>query len=239
MKNFLKLFALILVLGISSQVSGQILFGIKAGLNGNNISQNFKESDWEDDTKMRAGFHLGLTVDYELSEQLSLQSGLLYSSKGYSIDLEADLDPDETVDGYQRAIVNYLEIPIHFAYKMNDLQLYAGPYIGIGIGGKMKWDVTYKYDGEEYKSDGDISLKPVFGEVDSNDLDDDESPYNALDFGLNLGAGYQVGPILINAGYSLGLGNLTPKEKDSDFDPKDMKTSNRVLSLSVSYFFGI
>ncbi len=187
---------------------------------------------------MKLAYHIGATVDYGFSDAISLQTGLLLSSKGYKYDLEQDLDDDETVEGYDKYTFNYLEIPIHVAYKINDnFQVFAGPYLAFGIGGKNKWDVTYKYDGDSDTDSVEIKYKAVFGEVKDEDLGEDEDAYGALDFGFDFGIGYQTGPILINAGYSLGLGNLTA-DYGGDFDPKDMKTSNRVITLSVSYFFG-
>lgn len=215
------------------QTQAQVKFGVKAGLNINNISQNLAESDWEAATIMRLAYNVGLTADFGLSDVLSLQSGLMLTSKGFSYDLKEEFDED--IDGYFRFCYNYLEVPINFAYKISDFQVYAGPYVAIGIGGKMKYDVSF--DGES-ESD-EAKLKPAFGEVSDGDLADDEDAYSALDYGLNFGIGYQVGPILINAGYSLGLGNVTPSyEGDDDGDRADYKMSNRVISLSFSYFFG-
>ena len=232
MKYLLRTLVISALIAFSMQTQAQVKFGVKAGLNINNISQNFKESDWEFDTKMRLAYNIGATVDFGLSDAFSLQSGLMLTSKGFSYDLEEEWG--EGTEGYNRVIFNYLEVPINFAYKINDFQIYAGPYLAIGIGGKNKWDVTYDgdSDADEYK------FKPVLGEVGEGDLDDDEVAYRALDYGLNLGVGYQVGSILINAGYSLGLGNLTPAYEGDDDDRKDYKISNRVISLSVSYFFG-
>lgn len=239
MKYLLRTFVVSALIALSVQTQAQVKFGVKAGLNANNISQNFKESDWESDTKMKLAYHIGATVDYGFSDAISLQTGLMLSSKGYKDDLEQDLDDDETVEGYDKYTFNYLEIPIHVAYKINDnFQVFAGPYLAFGIGGKNKWDITYTYDGNSETYSDEEKFKAVFGEVKDGDLGDDESAYRALDFGLDFGVGYQTGPILINAGYSLGLGNLMPSYEGSDQDPKDYKISNRVITLSVSYFFG-
>lgn len=232
MKYLIRMFFVIALVAISVQTNAQVKFGVKAGLNMNNISQNFEESDWEDETKMSLAYSFGVTVDYGLNDALSLQSGLMLTSKGFAYDVEEEWG--EGVEGSDKLILNYLEVPFNFAYKVSDFQVYAGPYVAIGIGGKNKWDVSY--DGE---SDADeFKLKPVFGKVTEDDLGDDEDAYNALDYGLNFGIGYQVGPILINAGYSLGLGNITPNYDFEDFDPKDFKQANRVITFSVSYFFG-
>lgn len=228
MKYFVRTFLICALVVFSLQTQAQVKFGLKAGLNVNNVSQNFAESDWEFETKMRLAYNIGAIVDFGLSDALSLQSGLMFTSKGFSFDLEEEWG--EGTEGYDRIIFNYLEVPVNFAYKINGFQIYAGPYAAIGIGGKNKWDVTYDgdSDADEYK------FKPVFGEVGEGDLGDDEDAYSAFDYGLNFGVGYQVGSVLINAGYSLGLGNITPAYEGDNDDRSDYKISNRVISLSVT-----
>ncbi|MEN8120968.1 MAG: porin family protein [Bacteroidota bacterium] len=242
MKN-LKFLLVVAFAFFSLQTQAQVKFGVKAGLNMNNIAQSFKESSWESAAKMNLGFNFGLTADYELSEAMSIQTGLVYTSKGFKYDLEEeyDIQAGESIDGYDKVSFNYLEIPIHFAYKMDAFQIYAGPYVAFGIGGKNKWDFTYSDGTGEYKDADEFLFKPAFGDLSQEDIDSDDDFYSALDYGLNFGVGYTVGPILINAGYSLGLGNLTPgisADGYGDYDPKDFKLSNRVISVSVSYFFG-
>ncbi|MDF1547736.1 MAG: porin family protein [Bacteroidales bacterium] len=232
MKYLLRTFAISALIALNIQTQAQVKLGVKAGLNINNISQNFKESDLEYKNKMSLGYNIGVTVDFGLIDALCLQSGLMLTSKGFSYDLEEEWGVG--TEGYDRVIYNYLEVPVNFAYKINDFQIYAGPYLAIGIGGKNKWNVTY--DGASYADE--YKYKPVFGEVGEGYLDADDDAYSALDYGINFGAGYQIGPMLINAGYSLGLGNLTPAYKGYVSDRKDFKVSNRVISLSVSYFFG-
>jgi len=251
MKKIISLMAVVAFMVVALQTTAQITFGVKAGLNMANISQDYKDSDEEMPTKMGIAFHGGLAVDYALSEKMSIQSGLLFTIKGYNDDLDEmakELDAEFDVSGIElegssTARLNYLEIPIHFAYGINDkLQLFAGPYVAIGFGGKLKSDITMKFGGEsEALGEETITLKSVIGEADYADLGDEEDFVNGLDFGLNVGVGYKVTPaILVNAGYSLGLGNLNPsKIKDyADYEPKDYKMSNNVISLSVTYLFG-
>lgn len=232
MKYLLRTLVISALIAVSMQTEAQVKFGVKAGLNINNISQNYKDSDLEFDTKMLLAYNIGATVDFGLSDAFSLQTGLMLTSKGFSYDME-EMSGEE-IEGYSRFILNYIEVPINAAYKFNGFQIYAGPYVAIGIGGKNKWDYTYAGETNADES----KLKPVFGEVGEGDLGEDEGAFNALDYGLNFGVGYQVGPILINAGYSLGLGNINPGFEGDDGDIKDYKMSNRVINLSVSYFFG-
>jgi len=238
MKKLSLLFAIVLAFAVASQA--QIKIGAKAGVNINNMAFDYANSDFEPETKMGLGFHFGATAEYGISDQIAVQSGLLFTRKGFSFDIEEAWGGEGVdVEGYDRMMVNYLEIPIHAAYKFGGFQVYAGPYFAFGIGGKNKWDVTVSGDGFEESDSDETSLKPVFGEVDYENLDEDESPYRAFDAGLNFGIGYQMDKLLINAGYSLGLVNTAPSsvKGNDDYDAADQKSTHRVISVSVSYFF--
>lgn len=251
MKKSNRFLMLIALAALTFSASAQINFGIKVGGNLSNVKQDYKDSDYEIATKMKIGFHIGLTSDIPINEMFSFQPGLLFTTKGYNLDLDELFEDFEgdiprsvnadgiEIDGYARTSLNYIEIPLNIAFKANDFQIFAGPYLALGIGGKDKMDFSVSAMGysEDFKEE--IKLKPAFGEVKDEDLGDDESAFSALDYGLNFGLGYNVGPILIQAGYSLGLGNITPKyEGMSDTDRSDYKDLNRVITLSVSYFFG-
>ena len=251
MKNSNRFLLLIILAAISFSASAQINFGIKVGGNLSDIHQNFKDKDDEAPTKMKVGFHIGLISDIPINEMFSFQPGLLFTAKGWNYDLDeifADYGNDGPrsinasgidIDGYARVNLNYLELPLNIAFKANALQVYAGPYLALGIGGKQKLDYTARYDGDTETMKDEWKIKPVFGEIKDGDLEEDEGGFSALDYGFNFGLGYKVGPILIQGGYSLGLGNVTPKyERDTDTDRSDNKVSNRVITLSVSYFFG-
>lgn len=248
MKKLNIFFALIFLACLTFSASAQIEIGIKVGGNLSNIHQDFKDSDEEMPTKMKVGFHVGLTSDIPINEMFSFQPGLLFTTKGYNYDLDELVEEDDNpvkstnaveVDGYMRTSLNYIEIPLNIAFKTGDLQIFAGPYLAVGIGGKHKADFSYSIMGYEETEKYEIKLKPAFGEVDYEELGEDEDAFSALDYGLNFGVGYRLGPVLIQGAYSLGLGNITPKYKDDDDnDRSDYKMTNRVITLSVSYFFG-
>ncbi|MGC9373523.1 MAG: outer membrane beta-barrel protein [Bacteroidales bacterium] len=124
--------------------------------------------------------------------------------------------------------VNYLDIPVHAVYGLdlggNKLQFFVGPYVGVGLTGKAKFEMG---DMEE-----EIDIQFV---NDGIDADDDKLPMKRLDVGLDFGAGFMVSTFQIQAQYGLGLANLNPKWDGTD--PED-KTSNGVINLSVTYFFG-
>jgi len=238
MKKLLSGIAAVLFVFSASQSMAQARIGLKAGLNASNMMYNYEDSDLEPDSKMKLGFHIGAIVDLEVSDALGIQTGLMFNQKGVSYDLEESLGSGQSVEGYDRTTLNYLEIPIMAAVKLESFQLYAGPYLAYGIGGKNSYDFTISTQGaSDVTEKDDIKLKGKMGEVDPADLETDEGAFNALDYGINAGVGFQTGPILINAGYSMGFGNVSPEYKGG-FDPADFKASNSVVSLSVSFFFG-
>lgn len=236
MKKILKLnlFTLIL-LGFTISSTAQVDFGVKAGLNLNDFGQSVEDEAFEIPTKMRPGFHIGVVVDYGLTEALSLTSGLTYIVKGTSLDLEENLDNGESVDGSSYINFAYLEIPINLTYRKNNFSVFGGPYIGLGIGGKLKSDYTLTTDFGSFDVNEETKIKPAYGEINSGDLAIDEDAYNGLDFGINLGVGYEVGPVVIGLSYSLGFVDLEPKFEGLDKD--DDKITNRVISLSGTYMF--
>jgi hypothetical protein len=239
MKYFLRFLFLVFVL-FSSQLLAQTRIGIRAGLNMSNVNQKYENEDDERATKCKSGFQLGIDLEIKLAKSFSLQPGLIFSSKGYAINLEDELFFASSVEGYYKVILNYFEIPINLVYRINNFQVYTGPFIGFGVGGRYKWDYTYviDHDNSNYSSAGENGMKPVFGSVTVNNLNT-ERPFNALDYGINFSVGYELGKIHFNMGYSFSCSNLSVKYTDyPKFDPKSEKKLNRNLFLSTSYFFG-
>lgn len=213
-KILLTVFVLTLFL---TNAFGQVSIAPKVGLNLANIG-----GDEVEDAKMKMGLQIGVITDIAFGEAISLQTGLMFSQKGYQQDIEGF-----TEEYNMKLKVNYLEIPINAVYGLqlggNELQFLAGPYVGIGLFGKATSDA----DGSE-----DVDIQFV---NDNADVDDDKFGIKRFDVGLNVGAGYKINNIQIQANYGLGLSNLAP---DMDGESPDDKVSNRVFQISVAYFFG-
>jgi len=246
MKNLTKTFLIIGLLLFSLQTQAQIKLGIKAGMNVNNIKQDMAVGNYSFNTKSSVGYHIGLVVETSIISALNLQTGILFSTKGYSRDLEYNLPNNTTVDGFDRFNLYYIEIPLHFAYIIDDnFQLYAGPYVAVGMGGKRKWDYEYTNNGNSQGQEGDNDIKSKFGKLTVDDYSangDDPEYFKAFDFGVDFGVGYKSGSILVNVGYSIGLINMNPggviNRAGVEYNAEDYKTTNRVFSVSLSYFFG-
>ena len=96
---------------------------------------------------------------------------------------------------------NYIEIPVDFVYKASALNVYAGPYLALLM------SATSEFGGES------IDVKDSL---------------TGMDFGVNIGAEYQIDQIGIGANYSLGLANINDAEGD-DTDAKE-KLVKRLIS---------
>ncbi|RZJ93259.1 MAG: PorT family protein [Hymenobacter sp.] len=136
---------------------------------------------------------------------------------------------------------NWLEVPINVVYTTHGdhgLQLFAGPYVAFGIGGRQTGTQSYNSSGvigpQSYPIDEQIS----YG-ADTNN--------KRLDMGLNFGLGYRQGPLQVQLGYGLGLLTLhraSPPTIDPGFSPQyhDFNGDpayNHVAQLTGTYFFSL
>ena len=124
----------IILFSLTSTVSfSQVQLGTLLAVNISNIS--ISESEQTDfiysDAKSKIGIRLGFTADIPLSYFTSLNTGILYSVKGFA----SERDYNGQMLNKHDLVSNYLEIPLSMSYKiLNSLSLNAGPYLGILIG---------------------------------------------------------------------------------------------------------
>ena len=140
----LKLSLVVTFLAMISLVGAQnTSYSIKGGLNVSNIYGDKVSS------QKKPGFHFGVGADFGLTPELFLQTGLLFSNKGYKYNVEG---LNSTIN------TNYLQLPVHLAYKIDvtpgtKVVIHAGPYVAYGIGGKLIGDVK--------AFDKDAGFKPL------------------------------------------------------------------------------
>ncbi|MDR2037022.1 MAG: PorT family protein [Bacteroidales bacterium] len=182
----------------------QFSFGAKAGFN----LVNIYGSDVED-VKMKPAFQAGLVADYSFIEAFAVQAGVMFAQQGWKVDNYLGGSDDAKIN------LNYIQIPINAMYKFSlgsSMKLFAqaGPYLGFGLGGKVK------------VGDNDMDIK--FGDGDDIDklyLD------NAFDFGLGVGVGLQYNSFQLGVGYNFGLLDLD--------DDTTMK--NGGLAITLTFLF--
>ena len=138
---------------------------------------------------------------------------------------------------------NWLELPLNIVYTLHGnhgLQIFAGPYVALAIGGRQQGTRTYygpaidPLPGQAADFDKSIS----YGTGTEN---------HRLDAGLNFGVGYRQGPLQVQLGYGLGLLNVYKTSSElPPFSSRDYGrqlssevTHNRVAQLTGTYFFGL
>jgi Outer membrane protein beta-barrel domain len=200
-------FLLMLILLATKPAFAQIKVGICGGVN---LATVAGQGLTGFNVNTRTGFHLGAIVEKPFSQTLNIQSGLLLSSKGAKIAGNAFTSEISPL---------YLEVPVNILYRErfgnNKFQLFAGPYLALGIAGKQK--VTYLSS----TTSNDIK----FGTAD-------DSNFTLTDFGLNVGAGIEIQRLLIRFQYGLSLLNLDPKGSDNE------EIKHRVIGISMGYMLG-
>lgn len=165
------------MLAFLSQIGNAQRFGIEGGLNISKPSGSRNNPG----TTALLGLQVGPVVEFSLTERVFLNSGVLYTEKGYKFDVSdlyiidpyANPNPDPGTLKYK---IGYIEIPLLLVYKISlnenrsKLFLRGGP--------------TISYSCTEKK--------------------------NVFDYGLNPGIGIEKKNIKIGLNYDLGLKNIWP-----------------------------
>lgn len=208
-------------LGAKAQETPGTTFGIRAGVN----FQNINGKDFLDkklDNKIKTGFHVGVNAEIPIATEFYLQPGVLFTTKGAK-----DKDDDDI-----KVNLSYIEVPINFLYKpelgMGKLLLGIGPYIAFGIGGKVS-----NSEGKEI----DVEFNKEVSATDYAAFPGYPPPfYKRFDAGGNLLVGYEFSnnfSVQLNA--QLGMLNINSDIKDLSSDKTKFK--NTGFGLSVGYRF--
>lgn len=225
-KLFLSIAAALLLLSIQSVA--QISFGPKVGLN---ISKVYGDDEADiSSAKSKIGFQAGGILNAQINDYFVIRPELLFNNVGT---LFKDTDFKMTLN------TNYLSLPVNFVgqYPINDkfkLQGFVGPYAALGLGGKVKREITDPSD--PYKETVAIKMKKVPSEIN-----DDAVYLNGWDFGLNFGLGFQYTSFVFTANYGLGLTSIEPHYKNADDESRrggDGKIYNKNITFGVAYLFG-
>lgn len=194
--------------------------GFKAGLNatswGGDAVSSFSEAlDYSGamQKEIKTGFHVGGFLNIPLGQHFSIEPGLLYSTKGMTVEqtflqnsflkVRADITNES----------HYLDLPVLARVNLGGgLQLFAGPQLSYLLANKVRGEAGIL----GFSMEQDIDWKTGLRE---------------FDFGLSGGLGYQfMNGIQLNVAYDHGLTTLDAGK--SNFD-----VYNRAVKLSVGYLF--
>ncbi len=161
--------------------------------------------------------YVGLSAGIDFHENFGFEGELIFNTKGMKNSVEV-LGVTTTT----KTDLLYLDIPVSVKGMYTvapSVQVYGkfGPYVGIGLTGKNKIEAESKLLGKK-ETKTDFKWGSEAGEM------------NRFDYGLQMGAGIEVGGFLIEGIYKFSLG---------DIDNMDLSnTKHHVLAISVGYNLG-
>lgn len=195
------------------ETTGQVKYGVKAGVNVNTTNTFIKDApswvDYENDVENTVGFHAGFFFVIDLGEKFSFRPELEYIQKGYRYNY---------IDLTQKVTLNYVDLPLLFSYKIaNKFYVEAGPAFG------------YLFSS---KSDNDIFVPPS----EIYKLKFEVAALGGLRYTL-------FKNFNITARYNLGLTDLTDETLNvenpntNEIETFEYVAKNRLLIFSIAYSF--
>lgn len=201
------LVAALAVFGMSKS-DAQVKFGVKAGPQITNLIGD----DVSDDKEAKVGVNVGGYANIRFSEQLAFQPELLFSLQGNK-QTEKEEALGTTTTWESKNNLSYINVPLMLKwYAYEGLNFEFGPQVGFNVGAKNETTMKISNNNGTITTESDGDIKNI----------------ETVDFGLNIGAGYEL-PMGLNFGlrYTHGLTNIV-----KDFDAK-----NSVIALGVGYTF--
>lgn len=156
----------------------------RAGIKGGlNVSNLYVDNT--SDENARLGFQAGVYGEVVSLDAFALQLELNYSTKG------SKYVKDGFINQTTQFNLNYLDLPVLAVFKLGkSVDLHAGTYFA-------------------YLLSSNVTTEGTFGSG-SNTLDNDN--FNALDYGLSAGIGFNFGPAQIGARYNYGLNKIAKSD---------------------------
>ena len=196
---------------------------IKGGVNFSNIS-TANDGSYRDGN-MLTTFNVGVLKDFALTNNFSIQPGLVLNGKGAKVTHYYGVGSETPVSESLKMNPLYLELPVNFVVKLpvttgTNFFVGAGPYGALGIGGKYKATATVA------GASGETTRNIKYGS-------DNEADLRRFDYGVNALAGLEIDRVMLNVNYGLGLSKIVPNTDDFRND----KNKYRVLSVNVGFRF--
>ena len=226
LKSFLAAFSLLMAICVNAQMTTGFF---RAGVNLANVT--ITDGGAVDDAKTLTSFQVGFIGNIPITPFIAFQPGVVFTGKGTKSQSGSTTD-----NTYYRATSNpyYIEIPANIVFKSGSSGYTrffagAGPYLGIGIAGKVKSDG--KVLGTSFHSEKSIE----WSNDDPSTLNYEEGAgfgiMKRFDYGLNGTAGIETKSAVISVNYGFGLAKLQSGSNSS----ADDKNKNRVLSFTVGF----
>jgi hypothetical protein len=219
------LLAALLLFGVSanSQSDG-ISFGLRGGLNMQNISGKDLNGD-KLELSLVPRFHVGAVVAIPVAPDFYFQPGLLFSTKGAKS--STDFLGMAMAAEYN---ISYIEMPLNFLYKPvlgnGHFFLGFGPYIAYGIGGKAKFIIN------DTSTEEDLVFTNEYQSVSPYDW----KYFKRLDYGGNIFFGYELsGGLSLQLNAQLGLAKINADNTTLPDGKSEFRNTGFGLSLGYNF----
>lgn len=221
----------------------EINYGFKLGGNLSNLRGDYptiNDPEVSLSNKNKVGFHVGAFLEYEINDRFSVQPEFLLSTQGNVVEVvEAYFDDvsnqNERITNSQTTNLTYLNLPIMLKYHITEkFDVELGPQIGFVVGAKSKLG----YEDANFPEDNESITINLLQDGTYNYLGETleiRSSINRLDYGINLGASYDLTEkIFVQARYYLGLSTID-KNSTNNTDLSSWNLKNSVFQLSLAY----
>jgi Outer membrane protein beta-barrel domain len=207
----------------TAMVNAQVKYGVRAGVNMANwqgdavksINSIVNATNGYLDTKGRTGFFAGGYVNLPIAKGISIEPGLLYSQKGYTLNGDIEVPALKFLGANASAQVqsHYIDIPVLVrAEVVKGLSVYAGPQVSYLVKNNLRVDA------------GVLGISLLRSNLDIADQ------FKRLDMGIVAGATYKfANGFQVQAGYDYGLSRV---DANGSF-----KSFNRVIKVGIGYEF--
>lgn len=179
------------------------------------------------------GGNVGIAAEADFG-WLAVQPALLFMQKGYSFQVSRQ----ETINGatfrnsrLDKRRASYIEVPVNVVLTVKGIQLLAGPYLSVGVGGRYWRETSYpmgseygqRYSQYQYAENGRIQFKRMpYGSTP------EEYVERRLDAGYNLGLGYRHKNWQVQPTYSRSVRSTSRTSTDMTWSAQ----------INLTYFFG-
>jgi hypothetical protein len=183
----------------------QINFGVKAGGNLATVTDS-------DEAKFKIGFHVGGFAEFVISDRISIQPELLFSTQGTTFSYSEEYE-GINVNADVTSNLNYINVPVLLKIKLAEgLSAEVGPQVGFLLSAKRKTEAS------------------ALG-ISQSETRDFKDQCKTLDVSAALGLSYTFAEkFVVGARYALGLTNI-------DKESGNTKPKNSVIQLSIGYKF--
>lgn len=193
-------------------------------------------------TTFRSGVEAGLLAVIS-RRHLSVQPALLYSQKGFTLNrvVGYPFGSSFAYTNETRVRLPYLTLPLTVAYTQRatgeGAQVFAGPYLGVLLGGNYTYSTVRSTNGTSLRQQGQGDVE-VSDRYDTTDPTDTRFYSRRLDAGLQVGVGYRLGGALVQLRYSVGLRNLNADYQGYQVSTTAPTYQNQAFHLALAYVVG-